>query len=1626
MKTGKCKQLLLVLLAMTALAALAEEPEGTPAVLLSDEILPGDPNADEGNLRYGPPVDLKEWAQAPGIPMPMRTEGANDEVAPLGRMVTRDLRTGETFYSDGGPSEFLEGRALFHAGTAHEMSDAWSKDFNAYQLVPDPTLLEYRDKVKLYMKWINSAGDTLGYVGSGTLIGPSTVITAGHCVFNSVPAGSIGVNTIWAHEIKVVPAFGNSTYPYGSAMSVQLHAWEGWTDGEDWDHDIGIIDLDRPVGGLTGWEGYGVDGSCGFFTGGDWRHSDYPAEDGYDGQDMYTETGNYDGCESFGNEVWYDRPGHGGSSGGGAIRNNGEGNSGVWAIRSNTAWSVTTGWDSWDTRLTSTKFSHITEYILEDEAPAVDFVPLNFVLSDTVATIGGNFSPSSFRIFNNSATPYDGVVDFDLYLSHDNNISSADIRIASYQVDLYGVAVNWLAELVSLAGPAVPDTLLPGNYFVGVIVTTPDWNALNNETDGWDAAHIVLHCEPTSMTSLVSPADDSICLDPSSVTFSWNYVSTAVGYELSLTETNTPAAIYQASTNSITIPNLTPGENFWWTVRSVGACGDMSNYTGVWSISTVGATPAVPAMQSPADADSCISSEIVYFNWDPVEGANGYQLRVGTSCGSGSVYYESVTQTGITGLIGGTTYFWTVRATDECSQWSDWSPCRSFYTTPGLGGISGLRTPFYNQGEMSIPVLLEWEDTPEAASYEVRVGLDPVLGTVTSTPVSELLVSNLDSDTTYYWEIRPVSPCGGYGSWSPTWIFHTIGSGPNLTFATTPGWAAPVVARTANDASSSSVPAPVELVGDSLRTYWNFDGINDGDLGTGGFQNHLRVDGEYTAPLIMLSTIAGQWFPMVNRGPVTVRGGKHTFEVYLDANDNIAEQHEGDNGFAKQWTWAPSTISSATPVVRQAPPDMIGGHASIPWTEIMWANCDGVRINTTGWWNAAVVHATDSIVDYDVGLHNPTPDPTYGFEYFQAVSMRPIGCTDAVLVNRNVAGAVEEWDTGVFRQSGTGDYQIVHTISSGFAFGSAGMLPMAQDEMLLLNEVYIAPGDTGWISVIVGVDPADGPVYLNWLDKTFHKGGLLNYTATGVTDSTGHLALSLNIPASGYYCAVLYRDAADGTGPVDLALHVGPALPDLAVVTPANWHAPIVPRAAYDVAYPFDTVSAPSYLVGDTAGTHYYANVFNNSPAEMPAFQLSVQLDGDYDILYGYPSLPAFGTWQFHGGSLLWARGGLHTLALILDPQNTLFESHENNNSSGEQWGWLPVEHAVNSPGSRGAPPNKTGGWGTIPAGTTLWPNSDGIRTPPFSPLESHKWIAGTAILPLNAGTDYDLTLHPKDDGAATSFRTSHATSNWGASQSDFVVASMRNASAYQWDVGVTKVSGGGTYLYHSTHGPNLGYDPMGDHGPWLIGPNEILNLYEAHLSAGVYLVTAHNDSGNVDWGLSIIDQNIHYADKSETYQDGSSTGISWMNGPGLDEWVEFEVFQAGYYGLAVWKVGSADALKGGKYTLQLVNQAVDVGGAGEEMIPAVSDISSIRPNPFNPATTISFDLASDGAVDVSLFDLRGRHIRSLLADHRAAGSYQVVWDGMTDSGQPAASGLYFVRLKTGETIHTKKIALIR
>ena len=94
---------------------------------------------------------------------------------------------------------------------------------------------------------------------------------------------------------------------------------------------------------------------------------------------------------------------------------------------------------------------------------------------------------------------------------------------------------------------------------------------------------------------------------------------------------------------------------------------------------------------------------------------------------------------------------------------------------------------------------------------------------------------------------------------------------------------------------------------------------------------------------------------------------------------------------------------------------------------------------------------------------------------------------------------------------------------------------------------------------------------------------------------------------------------------------------------------------------------------------------------------------------------------------------------------------------------------------------------------------------------------------------------------------------------------------------------------------------------------------------------------------------------------------------------------------------------------------------SADEILPEGYSMLNIYPNPFNNQTAISFQLRNEGRVKLTVFDLTGREVASLVEGHFLLGEYEVVWNA-----EAMSSGVYFARLETGNAAVTKKLLMTK
>ena len=94
--------------------------------------------------------------------------------------------------------------------------------------------------------------------------------------------------------------------------------------------------------------------------------------------------------------------------------------------------------------------------------------------------------------------------------------------------------------------------------------------------------------------------------------------------------------------------------------------------------------------------------------------------------------------------------------------------------------------------------------------------------------------------------------------------------------------------------------------------------------------------------------------------------------------------------------------------------------------------------------------------------------------------------------------------------------------------------------------------------------------------------------------------------------------------------------------------------------------------------------------------------------------------------------------------------------------------------------------------------------------------------------------------------------------------------------------------------------------------------------------------------------------------------------------------------------------------------------------VPAVTTLETNYPNPFNPETTIKYSVAKAGKVNLSIYNIKGQLVRTLVNENQEPSYRSIVWKGENNNGSKVSSGVYFYRLQTAEKVMTKKMLLMK
>jgi hypothetical protein len=855
------------------------------------------------------------------------------------------------------------------------------------------------------------------------------------------------------------------------------------------------------------------------------------------------------------------------------------------------------------------------------------------------------------------------------------------------------------------------------------------------------------------------------------------------------------------------------------------------------------------------------------------------------------------------------------------------------------------------------------------------------------------------------------------------------------------GWVGPLVPAEGPVVTPTSGPEPAVLFGETQTTYLNLAVENQSPSFTSPLHAATYIDGERVQEHYLGFMNGWEQMVVVADTPVRIHGGRHMVSMEADNRDLTPEDDEWNNSWGTQYVFSPFSMFLGDVEVRPAPPNPVWGWNHLTSFEDLYANCDGVATpefspgGGTGWWGAVAIMPAE-FVNLDLRLFEETTGPRNGFDVPLTESNWPIGRSDFVLMNFNQT-TPRRFDAGIFKwqASGDEDYHITTTESS-FAGsdpnGTIGTFSLGAGQLIRLHEVEFTEPRNYRVTVEITEPTLDLGVTMYGKDEAFFgKVDVCDATCVAWTEPAGvteKFSFGIEAQEEGFYCLAVWKVGANDVpiaGSYTLTVEEELFLTELAPVTIAGWDAPAVPRPAQDATRNWSPL--PAAIPGDTATT-YVNYSYTSDPDLMDPGPCEIILarDGLHIDWYNFPGAAAGGTWYHLGTTPHTFPGGRHMLGFMVDAGYHLDELDETNNRFGSQHVWTPQVLDLNVPAYREQLWPYWEGWEYAQAGVTLWPNVDGVRTPVFQPETTDGYWACMALM-CDDPNDVDLGLYPPSTGFDDGFTTPLILSQWPPGQSDFVLVNFNVVDDRQFDLGIaSRDDMEDENMVVVTESQYLGLDPDGSVGNFTLAQGELVDLFEFRFNTlGHYRLDLGTYDSNIDLGLSLYGASGSYYAKDDVRDDGIfGPAIAYANPAGTGESIEFIIDVPGYYAVAVWKADHLDRNDFNSYNLTFT--LIAPSDVEDRPLPVVNRLASVHPNPFNPAATVAFELATPQEVRLEVFDLRGRLIRTLADEALPAGHHERMWLGADATGRSMASGVYVVRLIAGETVEMKRVSLIK
>jgi hypothetical protein len=176
-----------------------------------------------------------------------------------------------------------------------------------------------------------------------------------------------------------------------------------------------------------------------------------------------------------------------------------------------------------------------------------------------------------------------------------------------------------------------------------------------------------------------------------------------------------------------------------------------------------------------------------------------------------------------------------------------------------------------------------------------------------------------------------------------------------------------------------------------------------------------------------------------------------------------------------------------------------------------------------------------------------------------------------------------------------------------------------------------------------------------------------------------------------------------------------------------------------------------------------------------------------------------------------------------------------------------------------------------------------------------------------------------------------------------------------------------------------------------------------------------------ITWNDSVFVVTVYFHDKASAGKHICIDSAFFGTG-GTWSWVgkSLAVYTPAFEGF-----GTATHQDGLGFCYLLYDPVADVSDRGGSL-PKNFSVSQNYPNPFNPTTTIEFDVPNKSQVNLTVYNVLGQKVKTLVNQEMAAGTYKADWDGRGESGTSISSGIYFYKFEAGSYVTTKKMVMLK